>query len=395
MDNIYAITTSLEEVCARLSKLRLASGVDADTSRLIEAVLADPAAHRALLARISDLAVDDPGFRDMFISRARKLDDRLYYESDDGYPSLVDQDESIADDVASNESSSDENSVDRDSAGGESVDEFPSGAEDSDEEYERADEEWGFRLMLEDSQRILEDLKYEREVAGESSLDDLLGFSVAPTKKRARLNEETPLEAVKAELEAVESMIEDYETLAENKEAAASTLDALVDEFVLPGGSELLPRGKWVENAEDLLGKFEDNENRVELGELLATIGELRAQLDAVTKDDPVLKRKRDEFEALEEILAEQRNTEAIIDRAAFANLARELAQDFDYRECGPTGVKLDEEAIDALQAAAEDYLIRLFAGAGDAAIHSKRTYLDPGDTQFVRRIQGENIRSL
>lgn len=88
---------------------------------------------------------------------------------------------------------------------------------------------------------------------------------------------------------------------------------------------------------------------------------------------------------ALKEIRRYQRSTELLIKRSAFQrlvfNITRELNND----------MKFQLAALDALQEAAEAYLVGLFEDTNLCAIHAKRVTIMPKDIQLARRIRGEN----
>jgi histone H3 len=110
-------------------------------------------------------------------------------------------------------------------------------------------------------------------------------------------------------------------------------------------------------------------------------VDELRDHIKTLAKGDPQRKRRYDETIALNEIREEMSNTDPIIKPAAFKRLVQEIGQDFS------TDIRFSPEAIEALQEAAEDHVIRLFEKSNLVAIHSGRTYVAPKDFQLVRKI--------
>lgn len=90
--------------------------------------------------------------------------------------------------------------------------------------------------------------------------------------------------------------------------------------------------------------------------------------------------------EKIDAIREEQSNCDLIIDQSAFTKLVREITQDYN------TDVRWDPNAIEALQTASEDYLIKLFDNCNRVAIGNKRTKIDCSDIQTVRVILGEKI---
>jgi histone H3 len=74
--------------------------------------------------------------------------------------------------------------------------------------------------------------------------------------------------------------------------------------------------------------------------------------------------------------------------RAPFERLVREMLQDESY--AAKNSVRLQSQAIEALQHACESYLVRLFEDANLTAIHAKRVTIMPKDIQLARRVRGE-----
>lgn len=87
---------------------------------------------------------------------------------------------------------------------------------------------------------------------------------------------------------------------------------------------------------------------------------------------------------ALREIRKYQKTGDLLLRKLPFARLVREVAQDFK------TDLRFASLAIEALQEAAEAYLVGLFEDANLAAIHAKRVTVMPKDLQLARRIRGE-----
>jgi histone H3 len=81
------------------------------------------------------------------------------------------------------------------------------------------------------------------------------------------------------------------------------------------------------------------------------------------------------------------RSTDLLINKAPFRRVVREMA---DNRM---RGVRMTFDAAEALQEAAEAYLVELFEDAKLVAIRSKRVTVMPMDIQLARRIRGEWIR--
>ena len=73
-----------------------------------------------------------------------------------------------------------------------------------------------------------------------------------------------------------------------------------------------------------------------------------------------------------------------ILPQHAFECLIREIGQDFKM------DLDFEPEAIEALRAAAEDYLVNLFDAANTVAIQGQRTYIRPNDIQLARRFRNK-----
>jgi len=86
---------------------------------------------------------------------------------------------------------------------------------------------------------------------------------------------------------------------------------------------------------------------------------------------------------ALREIRKFQKSTELLIKKAPFQRLVKEIAQDFRG------GIRFQSEAVGAIQAAAEAFLVELFEDTNLCAIHAKRITIMPKDLQLARRIRG------
>ena len=90
-------------------------------------------------------------------------------------------------------------------------------------------------------------------------------------------------------------------------------------------------------------------------------------------------KRYRPGIVALREIRRCQRSVENYISRRAFSNIVSDIVNNSH-----PEEYIIEEEAINALQAAGEDYLVQIFTAAQRAAIHAKRVTVRTVDIQFV-----------
>lgn len=90
---------------------------------------------------------------------------------------------------------------------------------------------------------------------------------------------------------------------------------------------------------------------------------------------------------ALSEIRKFQRTTTPLISRLPFYRLVKEIGETF--LTTGDSNLRWQVEAVNALQEAAEAYLVHLFEDANLCAIHSKRVTIMLKDIQLARRIRG------
>ena len=93
---------------------------------------------------------------------------------------------------------------------------------------------------------------------------------------------------------------------------------------------------------------------------------------------------------ALFEIRHFQKQTELLIRKLPFQRVVREIAYDVAPSAAGGEGYRWQSSAINALQEAAEDYLIRLFEDTTLCALHARRVTIFPKDMQLACRIRGE-----
>ncbi|KAJ5663672.1 hypothetical protein N7507_004403 [Penicillium longicatenatum] len=91
---------------------------------------------------------------------------------------------------------------------------------------------------------------------------------------------------------------------------------------------------------------------------------------------------------ALKEIRRYQRSYDLLIAKLPFARLVREVALDLLPAEVGAT-LRWQSMAIQALQEAAEAFLVHLFEDTNLCALHAKRVTIMQKDIQLARRIRG------
>ena len=101
-------------------------------------------------------------------------------------------------------------------------------------------------------------------------------------------------------------------------------------------------------------------------------------------------KRRKPGVIALREIRTLQKRTELLIRKLPFQRLAREIANEMIGSSYAPSGLRWRPEAVEALQEAAEAYLISIFQDTNLEAIHAKRVTTMVKDMQLARRVRGE-----
>ncbi|KAI9704669.1 MAG: centromeric DNA-binding histone H3-like protein cse4 [Bogoriella megaspora] len=89
---------------------------------------------------------------------------------------------------------------------------------------------------------------------------------------------------------------------------------------------------------------------------------------------------------ALREIRRYQKSTELLMQKLPFARLVREIALNINPHQ---EVYRWQSQAIQALQEAAEAFLVHLFEDTNLCAIHAKRVTIQQKDIQLARRIRG------
>jgi histone H3 len=84
------------------------------------------------------------------------------------------------------------------------------------------------------------------------------------------------------------------------------------------------------------------------------------------------------------EIRQYQKSTNLLIRKLPFQRLVREIVHDFR------PDLRMQSNAVLALQEAAEAYLVGLFEDTTYCAIHAKRVTIMVKDMQLARRLRGE-----
>ncbi|EKV12293.1 Histone H3 [Penicillium digitatum] len=113
---------------------------------------------------------------------------------------------------------------------------------------------------------------------------------------------------------------------------------------------------------------------------------------DNVQPGDPTPTGRRRRYKpgtvALKEIRRYQRSYDLLIAKLPFARLVREVALDLLPADVGAE-LRWQSHAIQALQEAAEAFLVHLFEDTNLCALHAKRVTIMQKDIQLARRIRG------
>jgi len=93
---------------------------------------------------------------------------------------------------------------------------------------------------------------------------------------------------------------------------------------------------------------------------------------------------------ALRQIRKFQLSTDLLIRKLPFQRLVREVLQDhYAFSSSKSKAERFQAMALNAIQEAAEQYLVEMFEDANLCAIHAKRITIMPKDMQLARRIKG------
>ncbi|KAI5455664.1 histone H3-like centromeric protein cse-4 [Mariannaea sp. PMI_226] len=97
-------------------------------------------------------------------------------------------------------------------------------------------------------------------------------------------------------------------------------------------------------------------------------------------------RRYRPGTRALQEIRRYQKSTDMLLLKMPFSRIVRELALQFRPRG---ESMQWQTQAIQALQEAAEAFLVHLFEDVNLCALHAKRVTIMQKDMHLARRIRG------
>ncbi|KAI9808691.1 MAG: histone H3-like centromeric protein hH3v [Sarcosagium campestre] len=121
-----------------------------------------------------------------------------------------------------------------------------------------------------------------------------------------------------------------------------------------------------------------------------ATAADMAQRRSNVQPGDPLPQAKPRRYKpgtvALREIRRYQRTTDLLMLKLPFARVVREVALDlFPHGDV----LRWQSQAIQALQEAAEAFLVHLFEDTNLCALHAKRVTIMQKDMQLARRIRG------
>jgi len=102
--------------------------------------------------------------------------------------------------------------------------------------------------------------------------------------------------------------------------------------------------------------------------------------------EEPKKRRWKAGTVALREIRRLQKGSQLLIQRAPFQRLVRDRLKDFK------SGLQFKPSALEAVQEAAENYMVGVFEGAVILQLHRQRKTLNQKDINYTRRIRGEWI---
>ncbi|KAF8457158.1 histone-fold-containing protein [Terfezia claveryi] len=120
-----------------------------------------------------------------------------------------------------------------------------------------------------------------------------------------------------------------------------------------------------------------------------------RRRSSGVAPGDPLPIARRRRYRpgtlALREIRKFQKSTDLLIRKLPFSRLVREISHDIAQAMdmIGADSLRWQSTAIQALQEAAEAYMVHLFEDTNLLAIHAKRVTIMQKDLQLARRIRG------
>ena len=198
-----------------------------------------------------------------------------------------------------------------------------------------------------------------------------------------------PIEAIRKDLQWLKIQMRDQIMDSNlNPWTPKDTLDAISAMTLTPsskcgGGPPLLYWGARLVRAGDpLIDQYRSGETGALDLELATQITNLLHDINLrLLELHPEWTEDERHARSLAEIRSEQARTDLCIPQELFRTLVREIGQDFK------NDLEYEDEAMDALQAAAEAHLIRLLQASGRLAIHAGRQEVQPGDLRLAHSL--------
>jgi histone H3 len=212
-------------------------------------------------------------------------------------------------------------------------------------------------------------------------------------------SDETDCDELESLLETIDLYIDRFENYEDDQVQVIFELSNAVKNFeefledivILQNYSDIteIPQYEFykslLESAQEIIEEEGDSGEYTTLPDFKATVlKNLREAADALGEVNRKSKKRRIEYKSIEEIRAQQQCTGLIIDEENFRRLVAEVAQDYK------TDLAFEVDALEAIQTAAEDYLVGLFEDTNIDCIHARRDRIHPNDMSCARRVRGE-----
>jgi histone H3/H4 len=196
-----------------------------------------------------------------------------------------------------------------------------------------------------------------------------------------------PIAEVRAQLEVVEDLLDEQDDEADAAERALLRLNNLVEMYQRITGFDHEAPG---DTPASMLEAMKFLRSPHDLSRLAPLIEACAAAVAELRKDkDPAAVALRHELDALADIREEQRATELVIDPEDFKALATEILHSYNAE------TRLNEEALEALQTAVEQFAVELFGDANLIAINGGRTFVAPRDLQLAKHLTSKRQAPL
>nr|AOF43158.1 histone CENP-A [Hydractinia echinata] len=109
---------------------------------------------------------------------------------------------------------------------------------------------------------------------------------------------------------------------------------------------------------------------------------------ESTDEETPKRRRTHPGTRALKEIRFYQRSTHFLIPKLSFCRLVKETINKSAYRQ----DFRIQSKALEALQEAAEAFLIRFLEDTNLCAIHARRVTIFPKDMNLVKMLKHEQL---